>query len=167
MVMKVEPVDRCIEDLRNEAGDSSPVFVLLTPQGEKFTQKCARKLSGYGHMVLICGHYEGYDERIRSLVDMELSVGDFILTCGEIPAMAVCDAVTRLLPGVLGDEACLEDESFEHGMLEYPQYTRPAEYKGMSVPDVLMNGDPKKIKEWQAERARERTLSRRPDLLVK
>ncbi len=167
MVMKVEPVDRALTDLRAgcPAGERSLV-ALLTPQGEKFSQSMAKRLTGERHMILVCGHYEGFDERIRSLVDMEISVGDYILTCGEIPAMVVCDAVARLIPGVLGDGDCLLDESFERGLLEYPQYTRPFDYKGMKVPEVLVSGDPKKISQWRNEKALERTVSRRPDLLT-
>lgn len=166
MVMKVEPIDKALADIRKiSSGENETLVVLLTPQGETFDQTVARRFSEKRHLVLICGHYEGFDERIRELVDMELSVGDYILTCGEIPAMAVCDAVVRLKPGVLGDSGCLMEESFESGMLEYPQYTRPYEYKGMKVPDVLLCGDPKKINKWRGEKALERTRSRRPDLL--
>jgi len=168
MVMKIEPIDRALADLRKQdvqLGEASLV-VLLTPQGEKFHQDLARKLSKHEHIIMISGHYEGFDERIRSLVDMEISIGDYILTCGEIPAMAVCDAVVRLNPGVLGAQECLKDESFEMGVLEYPQYTRPFEYNGMKVPEVLVSGDPKKINKWQGEKALERTAFRRPDLLM-
>jgi len=168
MVMKVEPVDRALASLREKAGEGeAPIVILLTPQGRVFNQNAARAISALGHIILLCGHYEGVDERIRGLVDMEISVGDYILTCGEIPAMLVCDAVVRLLPGVLGDEACLADESFEENMLEYPQYTRPSEYKNMRVPEVLLCGDPKKITLWRREQALARTRSRRPDLLEK
>jgi len=161
MVMKVEPADKALEDIKK----AGAVVILLTPQGEKYGQKCARELSELEHIVLVCGHYEGFDERIRSLVDREISVGDYILTCGEIPAMAICDSVIRLIPGVLGAEDCLLEESFENNLLEYPQYTRPAEYKGMSVPEILLSGDPKKINKWQMEQATEKTKERRPDLL--
>ena len=168
MVMKIEPVDRAVADLVARAGEGAdPAVVLLTPQGEKFSQKKAREISALEHIILICGHYEGFDERIRSLARMEISVGDYILTCGEIPAMVICDAVIRLIPGVLGDGECLLDESFENGMLEYPQYTRPSEYKDMCVPEVLLCGDPVKIDAWRRERALERTRERRPDLLGK
>lgn len=167
MVMKVEPVEAGISELRANAKDTNPEVILLTPQGEPFVQKTAKELSSLEHIVLICGHYEGFDERIRSLVDREISVGDYILTCGEIPAMTVCDALIRLIPGVLGDKECLVDESFEEGVLEYPQYTRPAEYKNMRVPEVLLCGDPVKIDKWRRTRALERTKIRRPDLLNK
>lgn len=168
MVMKVEPIDRALCDLKRkntESGKSS-VVVLLTPQGAKFEQAMAHELSEQENIIMISGHYEGFDERIRSLVDMEISIGDYVLTGGEIPAMAVCDAVVRLKPGVLGDKECLKHESFEMGVLEYPQYTRPYEYNDMKVPDVLLSGDPKKINKWQEEKAEERTILRRPDLLV-
>lgn len=169
MVMKVEPLDRAITDLkkRSEEKGKVPVVILMTPQGEKFSQVMAKNLSEIEHLILISGHYEGFDERVRTLVDMEISVGDYILTCGEIPAMTVCDAVVRLIPGVLGSFECLKDESFEQGMLEYPQYTRPAEYKGLKVPEVLFSGDPKIIDKWRKEKALERTALRRPDLLNK
>jgi len=171
MVMKVEPVDRALADLRKGSrGERSfaptQAVILLTPQGEKFEQKTARSLAQLEHLILLCGHYEGFDERIRGLVDMEVSIGDYILTCGEIPAIVVCDAVVRLIPGVLGTGSSLKEESFDNGLLEYPQYTRPAEYKGMNVPEVLLCGDPKKIDKWKREKAVERTKTRRPDLFV-
>lgn len=166
MVMKVEPVDEALADLKRGSGTGgSSCVILLCPQGNKFGQKIARDLSSAEHLILICGHYEGFDDRIRDLVDMEVSIGDYILTCGELPAMVLCDAVIRLIPGVLGDQTCLEDESFETGLLEYPQYTRPAIYKGMPVPEVLLSGDPAKIRRWQKDQAIERTKKRRPDLL--
>ncbi len=166
MVMKVEPVDRALSELKEKArGSSDPEVILLTPQGDPFTQKRAQGLSTCEHLIFVCGHYEGFDERIRSLVDMEISIGDYILTCGEIPAMAVCDAIIRLIPGVLGSEECLQEESFQDGFLEYPQYTRPAEYKNMYVPEVLLCGDPKKINDWRKTQALERTQARRPDLV--
>lgn len=166
MVMKVEPVDEALTELKKNAGNGTrPLVILLTPQGETFRQAAAKTLATVEHMILVCGHYEGVDERVRSLVDREISVGDYILTCGEIPAMVIIDAVTRLLPGVLGAEDALIEESFENGYLEYPQYTRPAVYKDMGVPEVLLCGDPKKISEWRKEEALKRTRERRPDLL--
>ncbi len=166
MVMKVEPVDAGIAELKSKAENGTvPLVVLITPQGQRFNQRTAKALSFIEHVIFVCGHYEGFDERIRSLVDLELSVGDYILTCGEIPAMILCDAIIRLIPGVLGDEDCLLDESFEEDLLEYPQYTRPAKYKNMSVPEVLLSGDPKKIKQWQRKEALVKTKDRRPDLL--
>ncbi len=166
MVLKVEPVDKGITELKKKAsGGAEPTVILLTPQGKRFDQSTAKGLSSLERVILICGHYEGFDERIRSLVDMEISIGDYILTCGEIPAMVLCDAVIRLIPGVLGGEGGLAEESFENGILEYPQYTRPAEYKNMRVPGVLLCGDPKKIGKWRAEQALARTRERRPDLI--
>ncbi|MCK5450313.1 MAG: tRNA (guanosine(37)-N1)-methyltransferase TrmD [Candidatus Omnitrophica bacterium] len=164
MVMKIEPVDKALKDLKNKSAKNT-VVILLTPQGDRFDVREAKKLSFLDHMILICGHYEGFDERIRSLVDREISIGDYVLTCGELPAMVLCDAVIRLIPGVLGDKNCLEEESFENDMLEYPQYTRPAVYNDMRVPSVLLCGDPKKIRVWQEEQAEKRTRTRRPDLL--
>jgi len=166
MVMKVEPIDEAVTAVKNSAGDDvKSITVLLTPQGKRFDEDCAKEFLRYEQVILISGHYEGFDERIRQLVDLELSIGDYILTCGEIPAMAVSDAVIRLVPGVLGDEDCLIDESFENDLLEYPQYTRPAEYKNMRVPEVLLSGDPKKINAWRQEQAKVKTKLRRPDLL--
>ncbi len=166
MVMKVEPVDRGIAELKSSVGENiKSKVILLTPQGETFSQPLARELSKEEHIIFVCGHYEGFDERIRDFVDMELSIGDYILTCGELPAMVISDAIVRLIPGVLGDEQCLEEESFENGILEYPQYTRPSEYKGKKVPEVLLSGDPKKINAWRMAEAIERTRERRPDLL--
>jgi len=166
MVMKVEPIDKAITAVKHSAGDVlKSITVLLTPQGKRFDEDYAKEFLRYEQIILISGHYEGFDERIRQLVDLELSIGDYILTCGEIPAMAVSDAVIRLVPGVLGDEDCLIDESFENDLLEYPQYTRPAEYKNMRVPEVLLSGDPKKINAWRQEQAKVKTKLRRPDLL--
>ena len=169
MVMKVEPVYRALEEL-GAAGTAckkkGAKVILLTPQGRPFGQKLAKKFSKEKSLILICGHYEGVDERIRELVDEEVSIGDYILTCGEIPALVLIDAVARLLPGVLGGESSLADESFENGILEYPQYTRPADFNGMKVPEVLLNGDHKKIEHWRKKEAMKRTHERRPDLLT-
>ena len=168
MVMKVEPVDRALEEIKEKcAGAGKPTVILLTPQGRLFDQSLAKQLADMEHIVMVCGHYEGFDERIRSFADMEICVGDYILTCGEIPAMAVCDAVIRLIPGVLGDDESVLSESFSDGLLEYPHYTRPAEYKGMKVPEVLLSGDHKKIEKWRRDEALARTTERRPDLLKK
>ncbi len=166
MVMKVEPVDEALAEIKGEIKKNARSrVILMTPQGQKFEQKLARSLAEYDHLVFLCGHYEGVDERIRGMVDNEISIGDYVLTGGELPAMVVCDAVIRLIPGVLGRMSSLHEESFENGMLEYPQYTRPAEYKGMKVPEVLLCGDPKKIEKWKKQKAVERTRDRRPDLL--
>ena len=139
--------------------------VLLTPQGKKYNQKIAKGLAKSKHMILICGHYEGVDERVRKdLVTDEISIGDYILTCGELPAMVLIDSMVRLLPGVLGNEESMNDESFARGLLEYPQYTRPAEYRGMKVPEVLLSGDHEGINKWRKKQATKRTAKRRPDL---
>lgn len=162
MVLKPEPVYEAVEALRGAATKT----ILLGPGGRKFDQAIARELAGREHLLLICGSYEGFDERIRlGLADDELSIGDYVLTNGALPAMVVIDAVTRLLPGVLGDEESAQDESFSHGLLEYPHYTRPAEFRGMRVPEVLLSGHHAEIAKWRRQQARERTLARRPDLL--
>jgi tRNA (guanine37-N1)-methyltransferase len=164
MVLLCEPVFRAVEAVR--ALDPRPGrLVLLTPQGERLTQPRVRQLAGQERLVLLCGHYEGFDERIRTLADLELSIGDFVLTGGELPALVVIDAVMRLLPGALGAEDGTREESFESGLLEYPQYTRPREFRGMAVPDVLLSGHHAEIARWRAEEARRRTASRRADLL--
>jgi tRNA (guanine37-N1)-methyltransferase len=139
----------------------------MTPQGKPLDQDLAKKLAKEKRLILICGHYEGVDERIRELADEEISIGDYVLTCGELPAMVLIDSVVRLIPGVLGDDESVKFESFENGMLEYPQYTRPAEFEGRRVPQVLLNGDHKKIEEWRKAEAIKRTQARRPDLVKK
>jgi len=168
MVMKVEPVYKALKSmgvLGNRKQHTANRTILLTPQGERLNQDKVKQLAKLKKLVLICGHYEGVDERVRSLVDEELSIGDYVLTCGEIPAMVLIDAVVRLIPGVLGHEKSTESESFEDGLLEYPQFTRPAEFKGMTVPEVLTSGDHKRIEKWRREEAVKRTRERRPDLL--
>lgn len=168
MVLKVEPVHLAIKDLvpAGKGKAKKEKIILVTPQGKKFDQKKARELAKEKRLVFICGHYEGIDERIRSLADEEISIGDYILTCGELPAMVMVDSIVRLLPGVLGKCESLNFESFEKGLLEYPQYTRPAEYNGMKVPDILLSGDHKKIEAWRMDQAVKRTKERRPDLLT-
>ena len=161
MVLKPEPIFEAIDELAN---DTTQV-VLLTPQGEPFRQVTARRLSAHEHLLLLCGSYEGFDERIRTRVHHEISIGDYVLTNGALPAMVVIDAVTRLLPGVLGDDASSVEESFSQNMLDYPQYTRPAEYRGLEVPEVLQNGNHAAIEQWRREQAEQRTSERRPDLL--
>ena len=158
MVMKVDIIDRALQSFK------SGHKVLLTPQGKTFKQKTAAALSRKKHLILICGHYEGFDERIRSLVDEEISIGDYVLTGGEIPAMAVVDAVTRLIPGVI-EAKSLKEESFNKNLLECPQYTRPEEYKKMKVPAVLLSGNHALIKQWREQEAWKRTKQRRADLL--
>ncbi|WP_168122275.1 tRNA (guanosine(37)-N1)-methyltransferase TrmD [Paenibacillus sp. HB172176] len=165
MVLKPEPVFAAVEDLLG--GESvKPRVVLMCPQGQTFNQSKAEELSKEEHLIFICGHYEGYDERIREhLVTDELSIGDYVLTGGEIPAMAVIDSVVRLLPGVLGNESSAVTDSYSTGLLEYPHYTRPPEFRGWSVPEVLISGHHARIDSWRREQSLLRTLSRRPDLL--
>jgi len=165
MVLTCGPVFRAVEHIESSSG-LSLVKVLLTPQGERLTQPLAREFAGLDEVLLICGHYEGFDERIRNGLDVhEVSVGDFILSGGESAAMVLIDAVVRLMPGALGDEASADEESFEDGLLEYPQYTRPRVFRGMEVPEVLVSGDRAKIAAWRREQAIERTRRRRPDML--
>ena len=162
MLMKPEPLFEAVESLKR----AETKVILLSPGGRKFTQEIARELSQEKDLLLVTGHYEGFDERVRTmLADDELSIGDFVLTNGALPAMVVIDAVTRLLPGVLGDDASSTDESFSAGLLEYPQYTRPAEFRGEKVPDVLLSGNHAEIEKWRREQAKLRTEKRRPDLL--
>jgi tRNA (guanine37-N1)-methyltransferase len=161
MVLKPEPIFEAVEAL---AGEKTRV-VLFSPVGRKFDQSIARELSKQEELLFICGAYEGVDERVlEGLVDDELSIGDYVLTNGSLPAMVVIDAVTRLLPGALGDDQSPVDESFSQGMLEYPHYTRPAEFRAMKVPPVLLSGNHAEIEKWRREQARLRTLARRPDL---
>jgi len=162
MLMKCEPLFEAVESLKR----AETKVILLSPSGRKFTQEIARELAKEKDLLLVTGHYEGFDERVReALADDELSIGDYVLTNGALPAMVVIDAVARLLPGVLGDDASSTDESFSHGLLEYPQYTRPAEFRGMKVPEVLLNGNHAEIEKWRREQAKLRTKERRPDLL--
>jgi tRNA (guanine37-N1)-methyltransferase len=170
MVLKPEPIFEAVEAIREgitgEAGEL-PV-ILLTPQGRPFSQSIALELSRNRHMVFICGHYEGVDERVcEHLATDEISIGDYVLTGGEIPAMVVIDAVVRLLPGVLGSEESPQEDSHAGGLLEYPQYTRPAEYRGWAVPDVLLSGNHAQIARWRREQIIRRTMERRPELLDK
>ena len=163
MVLKPEPIFNAVESLNKT--DKTRI-ILLCPQGERFNQKKAEELSGEEHLIFICGHYEGYDERIREyLVTDELSIGDFILTGGEFAAMTMVDSIARLVPDVLGKEESHKDDSFSTGLLEYPQYTRPKDYKGMPVPDVLTSGHHKNIEKYRMKESLRRTFMRRPDLL--
>ncbi|MFC4775418.1 tRNA (guanosine(37)-N1)-methyltransferase TrmD [Paenibacillus sp. GCM10023252] len=167
MVLKPEPMFAAVRDLVPAEG-SKPRIILMCPQGETFTQHKAEELSKESHLVFVCGHYEGYDERIRThLVTDEISIGDYVLTGGELPAMVVIDSVVRLLPGVLGNETSAITDSFSTGLLEYPHYTRPAVYEGMEVPDILLSGHHSNIEAWRREQSLLRTLARRPDLLDK
>ncbi len=161
MLLKVEPFFRAIEDLKKDGSH----IVLLTPQGKVLKQRIVQDLSKKQHIIMLCGHYEGVDERVRSFVDEEISLGDYVLTGGELPAMVLLDAVTRKQDGVLGSSESLLEESFEKNLLEYPQYTKPAEFNGQKVPDVLVSGNHQKIEDWRKERSVERTKKRRPDLL--
>jgi tRNA (guanine37-N1)-methyltransferase len=162
MLMKPEPLFEAVEALRGE----KTRVILTSPAGRPFRQEIAQELAGEEHLLLVCGSYEGFDERVREcLADDELSIGDYVLTNGALPAMVIIDAVTRLLPGVLGDDESSLDESFSDGLLEYPQYTRPAEFRGMNVPEVLLSGDHAAIERWRREQARMRTGQMRPDLL--
>ena len=164
MVLKAEPLFEAIESLTRE----ETRVILMAPDGERFDQAMARELAGFKHLLVVCGSYEGVDERVReALIDREISIGDYVLTNGGLPAMVVIDAVARLLPGVLGHEESAADESFSRGLLEYPQYTRPAEFRGMKVPDVLLSGNHAEIAQWRSEHARLRTKQRRPDLWQK
>jgi tRNA (guanine37-N1)-methyltransferase len=166
MVMKVEPIDRALASVAPVRDNA--LVVLLTPQGETFSQKIAEDMSEYSRIVLICGHYEGVDERVRVyLVDKEISVGDFVLTGGELSAMVVVDAVSRLVPGVLGNYESASFDSFSTGLLEYPHYTRPAHYRDWQVPEVLLSGHHREIEIWRRKESLKRTYLRRPDLLEK
>lgn len=167
MVLSPQPVYDALEAVKAAAGDTKPRIILLCPQGERYTQEKARELSEEQHLILICGHYEGYDERIREhMVTDEISIGDFVLTGGELGAMVVADSVTRLLPEVLGNEESAQKDSFEENRLEHPHYTRPAEFRGWKVPDVLLSGHHKNIEAWRENESLKRTRERRPDLLA-
>ena len=162
MLLKPEPIFEAVESLKR----AETKVILLSPSGRKFDQSIARELAQQDDLILVCGSYEGFDERVReTLADDELSIGDYVLTNGALPAMVVIDAVARLLPGVLGDDESSHDESFSHGLLEYPQYTRPAEFRGMKVPEILLSGNHAEIEKWRREQAKLRTEKQRPDLL--
>ncbi|MBE7679296.1 MULTISPECIES: tRNA (guanosine(37)-N1)-methyltransferase TrmD [Paenibacillus] len=173
MVLKPDPIFAAVEDVLEKHSEESaaasskpPRIILMCPQGETFTQKKAEELVQEDHLIFICGHYEGYDERIREfLVTDELSIGDYVLTGGELPAMVAIDSVARLIPGVLGNETSAVTDSFSTGLLEYPHYTRPPEFRGMKVPDVLLSGHHLNIDAWRREQSLIRTLERRPDML--
>ena len=162
MVLMPQPIFDAVEDLKTN--DSK--VILMTPQGIKYDQETAYNLTREKHLIIICGHYEGFDERIRSIVDLEISIGDFVLTGGEIPAMAISDSIIRLLDGVIMEESHIND-SFNDNLLDYPVYTHPVEYKGMKVPDVLLSGHHANIDKWRKEEQIKRTKERRPDLLEK
>ena len=168
MVMKPEPIFKAAEYVKSEYWTDRSRIILMSPQGEIFTQAKAQELSGCDHLVFICGHYEGVDERVREhLVTDELSIGDYVLTGGELPALVVLDSVLRLVPGVLGAEQSALEESFSEGLLEYPQYTRPADFRGWTIPEILLSGHHAEIAKWRRIQSLIRTLERRPDLLDK
>lgn len=160
MVLTCQPIFDCVKSLRTD--DS--IVILLTPDGEVYKQGKAYELSKCKHLIFICGHYEGFDERIRSICDLEISIGDYVLTGGEIASMAIIDSIVRLIPGVIEEESHIND-SFNDNLLDYPTYTKPRVYEGMEVPEVLVSGDHKKINEWRMEESLKRTRERRPDLL--
>ncbi len=165
MVMMIEPIDRCITALKKDRAYDEVIY--MSPDGERLSQNLANKLSLCGNLILLCGHYKGVDERVREhLITKEISIGDYVLSGGELAAAVVADAVIRLLPGVLSDETSALTDSFQDGLIAPPVYTRPAEYNGWKVPDVLMSGHEAKIRQWREEQALERTKKRRPDLLI-
>jgi tRNA (guanine37-N1)-methyltransferase len=167
MVMRPEPIFNAVETIISRQDSPSTKVILLCPQGKRLDQKIATRLAKHKHLLLICGHYEGVDERVRQkLVDEEISIGDYVLTGGELPAMVLIDTLVRLIPGVLGDKNSLNFESFKGNLLEYPQYSRPAKFRNMRVPSILLSGDHKKIEIWRRKEALKRTKLRRPDLLV-
>ncbi|MGN0531007.1 MAG: tRNA (guanosine(37)-N1)-methyltransferase TrmD [Eubacterium sp.] len=167
MIMQVEPVFDCFEALCNEIGER-PHLIYLTPQGKTLTQQRVKELSKMNNIALLCGHYEGIDERvIEELQPEEISVGDYVLTGGELPALILADSISRMLPGVLSDDECFTEESHFSSLLEYPQYTRPYEWHGRKVPDVLLTGHHANVEKWRREQSLERTLERRPDMLEK
>ena len=163
MVLTCQPIFDCVKSIRKE--DSK--VILMTPDGIPYKQKMAYDLSNEKHLIIICGHYEGFDERIRSICDLEVSIGDYVLTGGEVPAMVLVDSITRLLPGVIREDSHLEDSFNENYLLDYPTYTKPRVYEGMEVPEVLLSGDHKKINEYRYNESLKRTEERRPDLLKK
>ncbi|MBI5874312.1 MAG: tRNA (guanosine(37)-N1)-methyltransferase TrmD [Deltaproteobacteria bacterium] len=167
MVMKAEPIVMAVESVKAGFNPDAKV-VLTTPQGKKFNQQMAAEFAASNGLVIICGRYEGVDERVKELVvDMEVSVGDYILSGGEAPAMIIIDAVSRLVPGVLGSDESAKDDSFSYGLLEYPQYTRPESFRGLNVPEVLLSGNHQEIKTWRRLESLKRTAEKRPDLLEK
>lgn len=164
MVMQAEPVYNAVDYVKGLYGNK-PYTILMSPRGKRFAQDDAKRLSSMGHLLFICGHYEGLDERIHPLVDEELSLGDFVLTGGELACMAMIDSICRMVPQVLSSAESFEEESFYSGLLEYPQYTRPEEFRGMKVPEVLLSGDHEKVRRWRRGKSLKLTMERRPDLL--
>jgi len=166
MVLKPEPVFAAVDSIMAQA-NSCPYRILTTPQGEPFNQRLAKELAAKEELLFICGHYEGYDERIRSLADREISIGDYVLTGGELATMVMIDAIVRLIPGALGDEQSAQNDSFSEGLLDYPQYTKPAVFRGLAVPEILLSGHHARIAAWRRRQALQRTAERRPDLFAK
>jgi len=167
MVMSIQPIESCYKAICDES-NIKPYLIYLSPKGETLTQKKVVELSKMEHIVLLCGHYEGIDQRvIDTLVNEEISIGDFVLTGGELPALVLADSISRMLPGVLSDDLCFEEESHFSGLLEYPQYTRPAEWNGMEVPSVLLSGNHAEINKWRRKEALKITKERRPDMFSK
>lgn len=164
MVMQAEPVYNAVDHIKELYGHK-PYTILMSPRGKRFTQEDAKRLSSVGQLLFICGHYEGLDERINPLVDEELSLGDFVLTGGELACMAMIDSISRMVPQVLSSAESFEEESFYSGLLEYPQYTRPEDFRGMRVPEVLLSGDHEKVRRWRRGKSLKLTMERRPDLL--
>lgn len=168
MVMRPEPIFNAVEAIKSKVKNRKAKVILLSPQGERLSQRILNRLVKYKDLILVCGHYEGIDERVRQyLVDEEISIGDYVLTGGELPAMVLVDCLVRLIPGVLGDKNSLNFESFAGNLLEYPQYTRPASYLRMKVPAILLSGNHKKIAQWRKDQAIKRTKKIRPDLLTR
>ena len=166
MVMKPEPFVLAVQAIRAARPETVPAVLLTSPQGRRFSQACARRLAARPHLVLLCGRYEGVDERVVGLLDAEeISIGDYVLSGGEIAAMVIIETVVRLLPGAVGDAASVANDSFSRGLLDHPQYTRPAEYQGAAVPEVLLSGHHEGIRRWRTREAIRRTLARRPDLI--
>ena len=165
MLLMAEPIALCMEDLIRQLGEK-PHVIYMSPQGKTLTQKRVRELADYDKLAVLCGHYEGVDERVlEEYVDEEISIGDYVVTGGELPALILCDSVCRMIDGVLSDEECFREESHFNSLLEYPQYTRPAEWHGKKVPEVLLSGNHEKIREWRAQQALLCTREKRPDLL--
>lgn len=164
MVMQAEPIYNAVDHIKALYG-CKPYTILMSPRGKRFTQEDAKRLSSMDHLLFLCGHYEGLDERISPLVDEELSLGDFVLTGGELACMAIIDSICRMVPMVLSSAESFEEESFYSGLLEYPQYTRPEEFRGMRVPDVLLSGDHERVRKWRKYQSLKLTMERRPDLL--
>lgn len=162
MVLMIEPIYNCLQKIKTEKSK----IILMTPQGKTYNQSLAYKLSSEKHLIIICGHYEGFDERIRKLVDLEISIGDYVLTGGEIPSMVITDSITRLISNVIKEDSHIND-SFKDNLLDYPVYTKPVDFMGMKVPDVLLSGHHENIKKWKYEESLKRTKERRPDLLEK